>query len=74
MNERNKNWRKAYQSAKLELDPARQSTLCKKARKLMQGRLIELACGSDVAEREAVEEALRDLWRVEQGMQEPDVQ
>jgi hypothetical protein len=71
----NKHWRKVYTSARQELDPARQVDLCKKARSLMQRRMVDLASdGRDVAEQAALEEALRDLWAIERGTQTPDVQ
>lgn len=68
-------WRRAYQSARLELDPTKQAELCNKARKLMQRRMVELASGSgDPEGRNALEEALRELWVIEQGIQKPDIQ
>lgn len=70
-----KHWREVYTSARLELDPASQADLCKEACRLMQRRMVELASdGGDVRERDALEEALRDLWVIEQGIQKPDVQ
>jgi hypothetical protein len=75
MSGRSKDWRKTYQSAKLELDPVKQLDLCKQARKLMQQRLVKLASGSsDAEERNALEEALRELWVIEQQIQKPDIQ
>jgi hypothetical protein len=64
-----------YAAAKVELDPTSQLDLCQKARQLMQQKLVQLASGDGDAEgRNELEEALRDLWTIEQGIQKPDVQ
>jgi hypothetical protein len=75
MSGRSKDWRRVCELARLELDPARQLNLCDKARRLMQTRMLDLASGSgDVEEQDALEEALRDLWVIEQGIRNPDLQ
>lgn len=76
MGSRSTDWRKLYASARVELDPARQLALCVQARRAMQQRLVELAAtdGKSGAEQNELEEALRDLFVIEQGIQKPDVQ
>jgi hypothetical protein len=76
MGSRNTDWRKAYASARVELDPARLVGLCAQARRAMQHRLVELAAtdGNSGAEQNELEEALRDLFVIEQGIQKPDLQ
>lgn len=72
---RSTDWRKVYASARVELDPARQAELCKQARRLVQHRLVELASlDGIVGERNELEEALRDLFVIELGIQKPDLQ
>jgi hypothetical protein len=56
------------------LDPSRQHDLCQQARRLIQRRLVELASSNgDGEERSELEEALRDLFAIEQGIQKPDL-
>jgi hypothetical protein len=58
-------WKKAYEGALQESDPTKQLTLCRRARRLMQHRLVELAPTGNVPERDALEEALRAVWELE---------
>lgn len=75
MSGRGQNWREACQSARVELDPATQLRSCQKARRLIQRRMVELASGDgNVEQRSELEEALRDLWVIEQRIQKPDIQ
>ncbi|HVO82510.1 MAG TPA: hypothetical protein VMT28_17405 [Terriglobales bacterium] len=75
MSSRSTDWRKVYGLARVELDPARQHDLCQQARRLMQRRLVELASTDGNGEEQSeLEEALRALFVIEQGIQKPDLQ
>lgn len=68
-------WRAAYEAVRRELNPARQLELCETARRQMQERLLDLATSQgDPIEQNALEEALRDLWTLEQAIRNPRIQ
>jgi hypothetical protein len=70
-----KDWKKVYEAVRAPLEPEKQLQLCLEARRLIQRRLVErvLEPGDD-AEREELEEALRDLWVLEQNIRNPKIQ
>jgi hypothetical protein len=58
-----------------ELDPTRQLELCERARRAIQERLLELkSSAGDLAEQRTLEEALRNLWKLEQSIRKPKIQ
>lgn len=65
-------WREIYERVPTARDRQDQLALCKMCRWSMHRRLIALAAHSDspddVAENEAIEEALRALWKIEQNV------
>jgi len=67
MANRSRDWKTIYESITQETSLAAQLKLCRKARKLMQERTLELAAaGGDPAEEASIDEALRDLWVLEE--------
>jgi hypothetical protein len=67
MTGRGYDWKAVYDSITQEPSLAKQLKLCSQARKLMQRRTLELAAsGGDRAEEESIDEALRDLWLLEE--------
>jgi hypothetical protein len=56
-----------YQLAVSEKDPRKQHELCHDARRLIQDRSLELAEAKapDPAEDNALNEALRELWKLQ---------
>jgi hypothetical protein len=71
-----KDWKEVYEAVQLALDPATQLQLCQQARPLMQRRMVELAAQEpiDRGEGEALEQALRTLWVLEQSIRKPKIQ
>jgi hypothetical protein len=71
-----KDWKEVYEAVQLALDPAKQMQLCQQARRLMQRRMVELAAQEpiDHGEGEALEQALRTLWVLEQSIHKPKIQ
>lgn len=67
-----KDWVRVYESVRQEADPGKQLEICRNARRAAQDRLLELGSGGDAAEREAVEEALRNIFVIEQGIKKPE--
>jgi hypothetical protein len=65
-------WRKLYSLVDKQMAPLHRLSWCEKTRHLMQQRLIELSSEDDshrcdpVKERSDIENALRNLWRIEQ--------
>jgi hypothetical protein len=57
-------WRHLYDLARNEPDPHKQKQLCQEARAMLQDHLLKLTA-QDSAERQALESALRDLWKIE---------
>jgi hypothetical protein len=67
MADRSRDWKIAFGSIAQETSLAAQLKLCRKTRKLLQERTLELAAsGGDPAEEAAIDEALRDLWVLEE--------
>jgi hypothetical protein len=67
-----KDWMKVYESVRQETDPAKQLEICQTARRAAQDRLLKLGPGGDAAEREALEDALRNIFVIEQGIKKPE--
>ena len=56
-----------YESIQREDSLAERLKLCRKARHLMQQRTLELAAsGGDAKEERSIDEALRELWALEE--------
>jgi hypothetical protein len=58
-------WKTAYDSALLEQDPAKIAEACEHVRILLEHRAVELLKEGktfDSPERQALDEALRELW------------
>jgi hypothetical protein len=68
-------WQKLYDAVRRELDPIKQLELCQRARRAIQERLLELkSSAGDLAEQHTLEEALRNLWKLEQSIRKPNIQ
>jgi hypothetical protein len=64
---RRNDWKSVYRSIEREKSLAGQLKLCRKARRLMQRRTLELAAsGGSPDEESAIDEALRELWVLEE--------
>jgi hypothetical protein len=62
-----KDWLRVYEALRQELDPAKQLEICQNARKAIQDRLLALGSGRrHRGEREALEQALRAIWVLEE--------
>ena len=71
MADKSERWREAYEAARQESDPAKQLKLSKRARRLMQRRLVAMASTEGkVSERDEIEEALRTVWELEKRLGE----
>ncbi|HYL14089.1 MAG TPA: hypothetical protein VEV41_13690 [Terriglobales bacterium] len=66
-----KDWLEVYESVRQETDPGKRLEICRKARRAVQDRL--LGPGGDAAEREALEDALRNIWVLEQGIMKSEI-
>jgi hypothetical protein len=68
-------WRICYTRMQSEPDPKQKLVMCQKVRRLMQERLIQLSSedpsllGSN--EQSEIEDALRNLWTIEQDLRKP---
>lgn len=68
-------WRIWYAGMRTEPNPKQRLVLCQKVRRFMQERLVQLSSenpsqlGAD--EENEIEQALRDLWTIEQDLREP---
>ncbi len=64
---RRNDWKSVYESIQQEESLALRLKLCQKARRLMQQRTLELAAlGGGPDEESAIDEALRELWVLEE--------
>jgi len=60
-------WQETLKAASGESRPAKRRALCETARRLIQERLIAIAgCKNHLREERAMEEALRQVWAIEQ--------
>lgn len=67
-------WREVYQAARREVDPSRKLELCLQCRRLIQDRQTEIADGDEhAAEKKILEEALRNVWTLEQEIRKPRI-
>jgi hypothetical protein len=63
------NWKVAFEAIAQEPSLARQLKQCRKVRRLMQDRTLELAAaGGDPVEEAAIDEGLRRLWSLEEAI------
>jgi hypothetical protein len=67
VSKRIKTWQAAYKAVFFESDPKKQKDFCRKARLLMQQRLVALSDAKGTSrEQAAIEAGLRKLWVLEQ--------
>lgn len=67
-------WREVFQAARREVDPARKLELWLQCRRLIQDRQMEIANGDEhAAEKKILEEALRNVWTLEQEIKKPRI-
>jgi hypothetical protein len=65
-------WRIWYAGIQTEPNPKKQLAICQKVRRLMQERLVQLSsansCQLGADEENEIEQALRNLWTIEQNL------